>query len=44
MSCAARKFLAAGHIMSIQIHPRGEGFGEEDFFHPRKNEKQEKTV
>ena len=22
MSCAARKFLAAGHIMSFQIHPR----------------------
>ena len=23
MSCAARKFLAAGHIGSFQIHPRG---------------------
>ena len=22
MSCAAQKFLAAGHIMSLQIHPR----------------------
>ena len=25
MSCSAQKFLAAGHIMSFQIHPRDNG-------------------
>ena len=43
MSCSARKFLAAGHIGSFQIHPRTPGIskGRCPLFHARQRSKKQ---